>query len=166
MDKKLKEISRTAAIGLWGSVAIVILVGLFHYLSPYRFYQSDYIARWMLIAGVVLAVLAVSAALLVIRKQIPAIRQSDATLESKLQMYLSHIKSLYLSMFGVVACIGVLIVLSGQSVMLMLAMVSTLTLFLAYPNMYRMKVELGLNDDDMKSLYGDKYIPDQRDEQK
>ncbi len=164
MDKKLKEISRTAAIGLWGSVAIVILVGLFHYLSPYRFYQSDYIARWMLIAGVVLAVLAVSAALLVIRKQIPAIRQSDASLEGKLQMYLSHIKSLYLSMFGVVACIGILIVLSGQSVMLMLAMVSTLTLFLAYPNMYRMKVELGLTDDDMKSLYGDKYIPDQRNE--
>ena len=173
MNKTVKEISRIAATGLWGSVAVVIAIGLFHYISPYRFYQSDYVVRWILIAGAVLAVLAISAALLVIRKQIPSIRQSEASLDSKLQMYKSHIKSLYLSMFGVVAIIGILIVLSEQTVMLMLAMVCTLTLFLAYPNMYRMKVELGLNDDEMRNLYGDNWQPetgnrklDQQDEQK
>ena len=42
----------------------------------------------------------------------------------------------------------------------MLAMVATLMLFLAYPNIYRMKVELGLDDDEMKMLFGDRYIPD------
>jgi hypothetical protein len=40
----------------------------------------------------------------------------------------------------------------------MLAMVATLMLILAYPNIYRVKVELGLTDEEMKSLYGDQYI--------
>ena len=51
-------------------------------------------------------------------------------------------------------------VLSAQNVLLMLAMVATLMLILAYPNIYRIKVELGLTDEEMKSLYGDQYIAD------
>ena len=42
----------------------------------------------------------------------------------------------------------------------MLAMVATLTLFLAYPNIYKLKTDLGLNDEEMRSLYGDKYMSD------
>ena len=53
---------------------------------------------------------------------------------------------------------SVFMVLSAQNILLMLAMLATLMLFLAYPNMYRMKVELGLTDEEMKSLYGDRYI--------
>ena len=35
-----------------------------------------------------------------------------------------------------------------------------LVLFISYPNMYKMKNDLGLTDDEMKSLFGDAYIAD------
>lgn len=162
MDKYTNSIKRSAAIGLWGSVAVVIVTALFNIVSPWRFYASQHTARWMLIAGSVLAVLAVSMSLLVVRKQIPALRQSEG-LETKLSGYAQHIRSLYLTMLAVVALICVFDVLSAQTVLLMLAMVATLMLFLAYPNIYRIKVDLGLTDEEMKTLFGDKYISDNPD---
>ena len=110
----------------------------------------------MLIAGSVLAVLAVSMALLIIRKQIPRLRQAES-LEAKLTGYASHIRSLYLSIFAVVVIICLLMVLSNQNVLLMLAMVHLLMLFLAYPNIYRMKVDLGLTDEEMTLLWRPVY---------
>ena len=41
---------------------------------------------------------------------------------------------------------------------LMLALVSVLVLFLNYPNIYRIKVDLGLTDEEMRSLFGDQYV--------
>ena len=152
-----RQIKRSAAIGLWGSAAAVILTALFPYVSPWRFYPTRHTATWMLIAGSVLAVLAMGMALLVIRRQIPALRQSES-LDAKLSGYAQHIRSLYTTMLAVVVLICVFTVLSAQTVMLMLAMVATLMLILAYPNIYRVKVELGLTDEEMKSLYGDQYI--------
>lgn len=163
MNKYTRTIRRSANIGLWGSVGVVIVAAFFQLASPWRFYASPHTTRWMLVAGSVLAVLALSMSLLVIRKQIPALRQAD-TLEAKLSGYAQHIRSLYLSMFAVVTLICVFMVLSAQNVLLMLAMVATLMLFLAYPNIYRMKVELGLSDEEMKSLFGDRYIPDTKDD--
>lgn len=157
MNKYTSSIRRSAAIGLWGSVAAVILTALFHFVSPYRFYPSQHTSRWMLIAGAVLAVLALSMALMVIRKQIPSLRQNES-LEAKLSGYANHIRSLYLTMLAVVVLICLFTVLSAQNVLLMLAMVSTLMLILAYPNIYRVKVDLGLTDEEMHNLYGDKYI--------
>ena len=162
MNDYIKTVRRSSNIGLWGSVGVVILAALFSYAAPWRFYPSAHTARWMLVAGSVLAVLAMSMSLLVIRKQIPALRQTDG-LEAKLSGYANHIRSLYLSMLVVVLLICLFAVLSAQNVMLMLAMVATLMLFLAYPNIYRMKVELGLTDEEMKSLFGDRYIPDPTD---
>lgn len=157
MNKYTTSIRRSASIGLWGSAAAVILTALFHFVSPYRFYPSQHTSRWMLIAGAVLAVLALSMALMVIRKQIPALRQNES-LEAKLSGYAGHIRSLYITMLAVVVLICLFTVLSAQNVLLMLAMVSTLMLILAYPNIYRVKVDLGLTDDEMRNLYGDKYI--------
>lgn len=161
MNKYLKTIRRSANIGLWGSVGVVIVAAFYQLVSPYRFYPSQYTSRWMLVAGSVLAVLALSMSLLVIRKQIPSLRQAES-LETKLAGYAQHIRSLYISMLVVVVLICAFMVLSAQNVLLMLAMVATLMLFLAYPNIYRMKVELGLSDDEMKSLFGDRYIPDSK----
>lgn len=162
MNEYVKTIRRSANIGLWGSVGVVILAAFYQLVSPWRFYPSQYTARWMLIVGSILAVLAMSMSLLVIRKKIPSLRQAD-TLDQKLGGYAQHIRSLYISMLVVVTLICVFMVLSAQNVLLMLAMVATLMLFLAYPNIYRMKVELGLTDEEMKSLFGDRYIPDTKD---
>ena len=155
-DKSLRTIRRTSAIGLWGAVAIVVLTAAF-LLSPYTFRASEYTARWMLIAGSVLAVLAVSMVLLTVRKHVPELRQSEG-LEKKLAGYASHVQSLYLSMLAVVAVVCAFVVLSGQNMLLMLAIITVLMLFLNYPNMYRLKVDLGLGDDEMRLLFGDRYI--------
>ena len=49
---------------------------------------------------------------------------------------------------------------SARNPLLMLAIVTVLVLFLNYPNMYRIKVDLGLTDEEMHSLFGDRYIGD------
>jgi hypothetical protein len=157
LETEIKKIRRYSQTGLWGSVAMVILASFFLYVSPVRFMQTEHTARWMLIAGSVLAVLAVSMALLTIRKQIPRLRQAESV-EEKVTGYASHIRSLYLTMLAVVVIICLFMVLSNQKVLLMLALISVLTLFLAYPNIYRIKVELGLTDEEMKQLFGDCYI--------
>lgn len=159
-ETEIKKIRRYSQTGLWGSMAVVILSAFFLYVSPVPFTQTTQVGRWMLIAGSVLAVLAVSMSLLTIRKQIPRLRQAES-IEAKLTGYASHIRSLYLTMFAVVFIICLFMVLSNQRVLLMLALVSVLTLFLAYPNIYRLKVELGLSDEEMSQLFGDKYIAEE-----
>lgn len=158
-----KMIRRVSSIGLWGSVGAVILTAAFM-MSPWTVRQSAYVSRWMLIAGSVLAVLSVSMMLLVVRRQVPRLRQTEE-LEVKLQGYAAHVKSLFLSMLAVVVLLCLLTVLSGQNVLLMLSMVTVLTLFLAYPNIYKIKVDLGLTDEEMKSLYGDRYIAESKNEE-
>lgn len=156
--KETDSIRKYAQVGLWGAVAAVILASLFLYASPWTFgQQSDYVRRWMLVAGSVLAVLAVSMALLVIRRQVPRLRQSES-LSDKLTGYATYVRSVYLSLMAVVILLCLMVVLSRQNVLLMLAIVTVLVLFLNYPNIYRLKVDLGLSDDEMRSLYGEKYI--------
>ena len=157
------KIKHSAQLGLWGSAAVVILASLFLYASPWRFpMQSDYVNRWMLVAGSVLAVLSLSMALLVIRKQVTRLRQTES-LEAKLTGYANYIRSLYLSILAVVVILCAMTVVSSQNVLLMLAMVTVLMLILAYPNIYKVKVDLGLTDEEMASLYGDQYMAEQKD---
>ena len=162
--KETDKIKRNAQLGLWGSAVVVILTSLFLYASPWRFpAQSDYVNRWMLVAGSVLAVLSLSMALLVIRKQVPRLRQTEG-LQAKLAGYAGHIHSLYFSILAVVVVLCAMTLISNQNVLLMLAMVTVLMLILAYPNIYKVKVDLGLSDEEMSSLYGDRYIGEQKDE--
>lgn len=164
-ESETKKIRRSAQLGLWGSVAVVILASVFLYASPWRFSaQSEYTRHWMLVVGSVLAVLSLSMALLVIRKQVPRLRQADG-LETKLTGYANHIRSLFLSILAVVVILCLMTVVSGQNVLLMLAMVTVLMLILAYPNIYKVKVDLGLTDEEMSSIYGDLYVVEKKDEE-
>ena len=73
LNPQLKKIRRSANIGLYGSIGIVLLTVVIHY-CPYRVSpQSPEVARWMLISGVVLAVLAIAMSLMTIRKSVPRI---------------------------------------------------------------------------------------------
>ena len=159
MKQYIKEIERWSRLCLWGSVGLVIITALFIWLSRWQFTQNATVGRWMLISGSVLAVLAVSMALLTIRKRTPQLRQAEG-LQTKLAGYAQHIRTLYLSLTSVVVVLCLLTVLCGQSVLLMLTMVTTMMLFPAYPNMYKVKVDLGLTDEEMRELYGEKYISD------
>ncbi len=157
MNKHIERIQRSSKLGLWSSVALAIASGLFVWISPWQFRQNATVANGMLIAGAILAVGAVSMALLVIRKRIPQLRLTD-NLDPKLQGYADHIHHLYSSLAIVVAALCAMTVLSGQSTLLMLTLVTTLMLVLAYPNMYKIKSDLGLSGDEMRQLFGDKYL--------
>ena len=147
----IHKIRRAANIGLYGYLATVILTVVFHYL-PWRFLQSDQVHHWMLIAGVILAFLAVVMVLLMIRKTPRHIRQMDS-LEQKLKAYSEYISNLYIGVFSIVVMECLLIVLMSDATLLMITMVLVLMLFLAYPNMYKMKIDLGLLDEEFDELF-------------
>ena len=157
MQQYIKQIKRNAAIGLWGSVGAVVVAAVLCYVL----HPVSGASRWMVLAGTVLAVLAVSMMLLSVRKQIPLLRQTEG-LDKKLSGYATHVRDLYLTMLTVVVILCLFTILSGHTVLLMLAMVSTLVLFLNYPNIYRIKVDLGMTDDEARELFGDSYISDNR----
>ena len=155
MTSEMRTIQRSSRIGLYGAVAIIVLAAvayscLWHPSPSYTF------RRWALVLGTILAVLSVSIVLLTVRKRIPMLRQSES-FRAKLTGYAVHVRSVYLSMLGVVCVICALTVASRNSVLFMLAIVCTLVLILNFPNMYRIKVDLGLNDAEMHILFGDKY---------
>ena len=150
----LAKIRHSANIGLYGSLAAVILTAVFHFLPWHITYQSPAVARWMLIAGTILAVLAVVMVLLMIRKTTPRIRQMD-TLGLKLQAYADYISNLYYGTLSIVIMECLLIVLMSDSSLLMVTIILVLLLFLAYPNMYKMKADLGLLQEEFNELFPD-----------
>lgn len=152
MQQLLQSIRRPAAIGLFGSIVAGILAVAFIYLAPWRFYPSAHTARWMLIAGSVLAVLAVSMTLLTVRRQVPVIRQLES-LEAKLTAYAAYVRSIYLTMLAVIVILCAFTLFSAHNVLLMLAIVALLVLFLNYPNPLRIKIDLGLTDEEFNSLF-------------
>ena len=155
----IKKLRRAANWGLYGSIA-VILIAVAFYFSPYHItYQSPQVARWMLIAGTILAVLAIVMMLLTVRKTTPALRQLD-NLDNKIKGYFDYITNLYRSSFAIIVIECILIILMSDTALLMVTILMVLVLFISYPNMYKMKNDLGLTDDEMTSLFGDAYIAD------
>ena len=147
------KIRRSANIGLYGSVGVAILTVAFHFL-PWQFNQSAIVIRWMLIAGSVLAVLAVVMVLLMIRKTTPRIRQMES-LDEKLKAYTEYISNLYYGTLSIVVMECLLIVLMGDTSLLMVTLILVLLLFLSYPNMYKIKSDLGLLQEEFNALFPD-----------
>lgn len=155
----IKKINRSANIGLYGSLIVIIAVIIFHF-CPYTFaQQTEEVQRTMLIAGMVVAVLAVVFSLFSIRKTTPRIRLMD-DVDKKMAAYASYISTLYGCTFVVVIIECAIILLMSDTSLLMVTMLLVLLLFLSYPNMYKMKHDLGLDDDTMQELFGDAYIAD------
>ncbi len=159
MQNLIRKIRRTANWGLYGSIAAVLLVVIFHFSPWHISYQSPQVSRWMLIAGAILAVLAVVMALMTIRKTTPRLRQLSS-LDQKLTGYTSYITSLYRGSLSIVIIESILILLMSDTSLLMITILLILLLFLAYPNMYKIKNDLGLTEDEMTTLFGDDYIRD------
>ena len=155
----IKKLRHSANVGLYGSIAVILIAVVFHFMPYHISYQSPQVARGMLIAGTVLAVLAVVMILLTVRKTTPALRQLDS-LDDKIKGYHSYITNLYNSTLAIVVIECILITLMSDTALLMVIILMVLVLFICYPNMYKMKHDLGLTDDEMKSLFGDAYIAD------
>lgn len=157
--EQLRQTRRTANWGLYGSIVAVLLVVIFHFSPWHITYQSPQATRWMLISGAILAVLAIVMALMSIRKTTPLLRQLDS-LDQKLKGYSAYISSLYRGSLAIVLIECVLIVLMSDTSLLMITILLILLLFLSYPNMYKIKTDLGLTDQEMSSLFGNAYIAD------
>lgn len=156
----IKKIRRSANIGLYGSLLLCICVVAEHFLNRYVWVReittNDYTRQLFLIVGLVLAVGTIAYTLFAVRRAAPRLRQTDGV-EAKLQGYARLIATVYyLSLFTVLA-VGAIIVVTHENRLIMLLMLLFVTLVLCYPNMYKIKADTGLNDDEMKELFGDEY---------
>ena len=166
MDQSQKEIKRirTAAnVGLYGSLLLCIATVAEHYLDKYVWAReitaNEYTRRLFLMVGLVLAVLDIALALFTMRKQTPRLRQMD-TVEEKLSAYRRLVGTIYYSSLIVVLIVSAIIVITHENTMIMLLLLLFVTLVLNYPNMYKMKADMGLLDNEMADLFGNDYIRD------
>lgn len=161
MQKYIKKIRRAANIGLYGSLLLCLATVAEHYLDKYVWVReitaNDYTRRLFMIVGLVVAVGVIAYTLFAMRRGAPRLRQTDLV-EEKLKGYAKLISGSYYLMLFAVAIVGAIIVVTHLNTLIMLLMLQFLTLMLNYPNMYKMKADLGLADDEMKELFGDKYI--------
>ena len=156
-EQYLKQIKTASRFGLIASILVVAAAIVWIWLSPYTFRQNDQVHAGMMIAVCVLAILNTTMALLTVRNQFPKTRQMDGV-EARLQRYSQLVRRIYYVTFAVITACCLMVVLTGDKNMLMLVLILTLTLFMAFPNMYRMKVDMGLTDEQAHDLWCDEYL--------
>lgn len=162
-QKEIKRIKTAANVGLYGSLLLCIATVAEHYLDKYVWAReitaNEYTRRLFLMAGLVLAVLDIALALFTMRKQTPRLRQMN-TVEEKLSAYRRLVGTIYYSSLIVVLIVSAIIVITHENTMIMLLLLLFVALVLNYPNMYKMKADMGLLDDEMAELFGSDYIRD------
>jgi len=158
LNKYIKSIRRASNTGLFVSLFLSLATILFMVFSKYRFYMNGNGYLYCMIAGCIVAVLDISAVLMGVRKTNPKLRQND-NLEEKIKGYCSLVKNIYLGTMVAAIVLCTIIVLSNNSKLIMLLLLVVLVLFFCFPNMYKMKIDLGLDDEQMKMLFGNDYIP-------
>lgn len=168
MDQKRSEIKKTrnaANIGLYGSLLLCIATVVEHYLDKYVWAReittNEYTRHLFLVVGLAIAVVDIAIALFLMRKQTPRLRQID-TVEEKLTGYRRLVGTIYYTSLFVVLLVSAIIVITHENTMIMLLLLLFVTLVLNYPNMYKMKADMGLLDEEMTELFGSDYISDKR----
>lgn len=159
MQQLTRKIRRSANFGLFGSIAVILVVLIFHFSPWHITYQSQEVFSWMLISGTILAVLAVVMALFSIRNTPRRLRELP-TVEQKMQGYSSYISSLYKGSLAIVVIECILMLLMSNTNLLMITILLVLLMVITFPNMYKIKNDLFLTDDEMTDLYGSDYIRD------
>lgn len=164
-NNPVRAIRTAANIGLWGTLLFGLLTVAEHYMAEYVWARTivtnKYTHDLLLYGGWVIVVLDIAIILFTVRRQIPKIRQLDAV-EEKLDRYKGLVQSIYYTSLVISIIVCAVIVITHESTLLMLLLLHFFTLVLSFPNMYKMKVDCGLNDQEMKELFGDNYISDDR----
>lgn len=159
-NQYIKKIRQSANIGLYGSLLLCICVVAEHFLDRHVWVReittNDYTRQLFLIIGLVLAVGTIAYALFAMRKGAPRLRQTDGV-EAKLKGYDRLIATVYYLSLFTVLIVGAIIVITHENRLIMLLMLLFVTLVLCYPNMYKIKADTGMNDDEMKELFGEEY---------
>ena len=164
-DNPIRTIRFAANIGLWGTLFFALLTIAEYYLAEYVWARvittNDYTRTVLLYGGLIIVVVNIATILFTVRHEIPKIRQLDAV-EEKLDRYKGMMQLIYYISLIVSIIVCSVIVITRENVLLMLLMLHFFTLAMCYPNMYKMKVDCGLNEQEMKDLFGDSYISDDR----
>jgi len=157
----VRRIRRAANIGFYGCLLLVALAVAEHFLGERllggRFVVSDYTARLMLVSGTLFAVVDIALILLTHRRQTPRLRQLDSV-DERLGRYATLMAQAYYTSLAVTLVLSFFIVVSHENTLLMLLLLMLVMLMLNYPNMYKIKADLGLNDEQMTDLFGDQYV--------
>ncbi|MBQ9639359.1 MAG: hypothetical protein IJV22_07380 [Bacteroidales bacterium] len=153
----LKRIRTSSNIGLFGTLLAVATVAILHYVLPWKAAPNAYTAMWLLSISSALAVADVMLTLHIIRRRIPHIRQA-AELEFKLREYARCVATIYWMnlMVALVEC--AIVLLLNEMALLMILLLMVVMLFMAFPNMYKIKIDLGLDDVQMRLLFGERYV--------
>lgn len=152
MTTKIKKIQRTARWVLFTSLGLGVATAAFFFVSHWRFYPNDYSYQWMTVSSALFTVLITAAILLMVRRNIPQIRQLDS-IDERLDRYAIQVSNIYHYSLVVVLLDCILLLLSHNSVLFMLLMLLVVTLIMVYPSSIRMKVDLGLTDEEFEQLF-------------
>ena len=158
----IKKIKVSANIGLIGSLVIIVAAILFKYTSQHAFVQTKQVFMTLTIIGLVFAVAGMAAILFSLRRSTAKLRQLD-DLTAKLKGYANFVSTISYSLLIITLLLCAIIVITSNYNLLMIAMLLVVMLFFTYPNMYKIKVDLNLNDPEMIQLFGDKYIAEPED---
>lgn len=159
IKKYIRAIRIASNVGLWGSVAVSLAAILFYYLSDYRFYMDNRHYSLFMYVGSLLILIDAMFLLLAVRKQMPRIRQTEGV-EERFRLFSRQIQTLYYVSLAVVLIECAIIVLSNNNSLIMFLLILVVMLILLYPNIYRMQVHMGLSDQEMTDIFGDRFIPD------
>ncbi|MBP5548840.1 MAG: hypothetical protein J6X58_08135 [Bacteroidales bacterium] len=156
MHPKLKSIHRAANIGLYGTLLLCILTVAEHFLDKYVWVReittNEYTHHLFLVVGLILSVVDIAMVLFTMRRQIPKIRSID-DVDEKISRYTSLVRSVFYCTLFVVFLVCAFVVITHENTMIMLLLLLFVTLVLDYPNMFKIKSDLGLNNEQMKELF-------------
>jgi len=159
----IRKLRRSANIGLYGTLLIVLLTIVEHYLSNYvwvrQIVANEYTRHLLLMVGLIVSVVDIALILFSMRKQMPRLRQLE-DIDDRLTRYASIVQNGYLITLFVSMFVAAIVVITHENTLIMLMLLLGLTLMLNYPNMYKIRADLGLLDDDMLRLFGNDYISD------
>lgn len=159
-NTNIRKIRTAANIGLYGSIFLCIATIVEHYLDKYIWLREittdEYTRHLFVSAGLIIAVADIAYILFAMRKRVPQIRQMEGV-EPKLIAYRSLVSSVFYPALLVVLLVAAFIVTTHENTMIMLLLLLVISLMLNYPNMYKMKADMGLNDDEMIELFGNEY---------
>ena len=162
-QKEIRSIRRAANIGLYGTLALGLLTLVEHYLAEHvwarQIVTNDYTHQLLYIAAPVLTVVGISYILLMVRRQLPQVRQLD-TVDEKLPHYRAVVRTVYAILLLVMFVCCAVVVITRENIVIMMMLLLFFMAVMNYPNMYKMKSDMGLLDDEMSDLFGDNYIRD------
>lgn len=159
MHHYIHSIKVASNVGLWVSLGVSLTTILFFFVGNYRFYATNEVFKMGLIVGTLLVLVTAMLILVAVRKSLPQMR-ALSEVEEKFRQYCGHIQRVYYGSMAVILVECAITLFTYNRNLIMFIIILMLMLFMSFPNIYRIKVDLALTDQQMKDIFGDEYIAD------